>query len=428
MKRFTLLLILFLFTSLVCLETQAQVFKKLEKKVTRKVNEKIDKKVDQKIDESLNEMDGTGKKDREIKSTAPASGEANRSASAQTSPMAGGFSYSSKFDFVPGDKILLYEDFSGDAIGDLPAAWNTNGTAEVVKLNNQQGQWMKMKSGSLFIPDLDKTLPEDYTLEFDLCASGLDRNTSSNALVEVFLSESKALNVNDKNFAGFSIPFCQYIDVSMVARNNVSDDKDAILRSVIKTDLRKDALSKMHVAISANKKRLRVWISENKEIDIPRLMPNYNKIKYIKFFPKGFKDDKENIFITNVRLAEGGQDLRSQLETKGKYSTTGILFHTGSANILPESAGVIREIATVLKANSSMKVRITGHTDSDGEANNNLKLSQQRAASVKDLLVKDFGINGARIITEGKGESAPVADNANALGKAQNRRVDFEKL
>lgn len=434
MKKSIQFLASFLVLTFMSLNTQAQILKKFEKKITQKINNRVDRKVDKKIDEGLDEVEGVGKKSDKIdsKNSNEQSGNAKSNPNANISngsnTESAGFSYTSKFDFIPGDKILLYEDFSGDAIGDLPAAWNTNGSAEVVKMNNYDGKWMMMNPGSIYIPDLDKVLPDDYTLEFDLYASGLDRQTSSGATMSVFLSETKSLNQYDKNFANFTIPFCQYIAVGMVVRNNVSDNKEAIMRSVVKTDLRKDALSKVHVAIGANKKRLRVWINEDKEIDVPRLMPNYAKINYIKFLPNGFKDGKEQIFISNIRLAKGGQDLRSQLETNGKYSTTGILFNTNSATILPESAGVVKEIAAVLKDNSRMKIKITGHTDSDGDNNSNLKLSQQRAMAVKEALARDFNIDASRLVAEGKGESAPVADNGSALGKAQNRRVDFEKI
>lgn len=69
-----------------------------------------------------------------------------------------------------------------------------------------------------------------------------------------------------------------------------------------------------------------------------------------------------------------------------------------------------------------------GHTDSDGDDKSNLDLSKRRAASVKNVLVKDFGVDASRIETDGKGEGAPVAKNDSAVNKALNRRVEFIKL
>ena len=73
-------------------------------------------------------------------------------------------------------------------------------------------------------------------------------------------------------------------------------------------------------------------------------------------------------------------------------------------------------------------MKIVGHTDSDGDEKSNLDLSKRRAASVKNVLSKDFGIAMARMGTDGKGESEPVSPNSTPEGKANNRRVEFIKL
>lgn len=82
----------------------------------------------------------------------------------------------------------------------------------------------------------------------------------------------------------------------------------------------------------------------------------------------------------------------------------------------------------MLKENNSLKVKITGYTDSDGDAGLNLTLSRKRSNAVKDMLSKEFGIEASRMETDGKGASDPVADNKTSAGKAQNRRVEFVKL
>jgi outer membrane protein OmpA-like peptidoglycan-associated protein len=72
-------------------------------------------------------------------------------------------------------------------------------------------------------------------------------------------------------------------------------------------------------------------------------------------------------------------------------------------------------------------VKIVGHTESDGSDADNLSLSKRRAESVKNSLVKDFGIDASRFAIDGKGESQPVDKNTTAEGKANNRRVEFIK-
>ena len=127
-------------------------------------------------------------------------------------------------------------------------------------------------------------------------------------------------------------------------------------------------------------------------------------------------------------MAEGGLDLRRKLISEGQVSTNGILFDSGSANIQPQSMGIIRQISQVLMQETSMNLLIEGHTDSDGSDEANMDLSQRRAEAVKNALVNVYNINAMRLTTAGKGESEPVGDNGTTDGKAQNRRVVFKRV
>jgi OOP family OmpA-OmpF porin len=118
----------------------------------------------------------------------------------------------------------------------------------------------------------------------------------------------------------------------------------------------------------------------------------------------------------------------TNLITEGKFVTHGILFDSGSDRIKAESYGALKDIANVLTENPTVKVKIIGHTDSDGEDANNLELSKKRAAAVKETLSKEFAIDPSRMETDGKGESQPADKNDTPVGKANNRRVEFVKL
>jgi len=120
--------------------------------------------------------------------------------------------------------------------------------------------------------------------------------------------------------------------------------------------------------------------------------------------------------------------MRSKLITEGKLVTRGILFDVNSDKIKPESYGTLKEIAKVLTENSTVRVKIIGHTDSDGSEASNFDLSKKRAESVKNALSSEFGIDAVRMETDGKGETEPVSDNNTPVGKANNRRVEFLKL
>jgi outer membrane protein OmpA-like peptidoglycan-associated protein len=74
---------------------------------------------------------------------------------------------------------------------------------------------------------------------------------------------------------------------------------------------------------------------------------------------------------------------------------------------------------------SSLKVYVVGHTDNAGQFNYNVKLSQERAASVVNALVSRHGINAARLTPFGCGPVSPVASNKTEEGKARNRRVEL---
>ena len=114
--------------------------------------------------------------------------------------------------------------------------------------------------------------------------------------------------------------------------------------------------------------------------------------------------------------------------TDGKWVTHGILFDVNSDRVKAESYGALKEISNVLAESKDVKVQVVGNTDSDGDDAQNLDLSKRRAAAVRDVLVKQFGIDGARLMTDGKGESQPIDKNDTPAGKANNRRVEFVKM
>jgi outer membrane protein OmpA-like peptidoglycan-associated protein len=101
-----------------------------------------------------------------------------------------------------------------------------------------------------------------------------------------------------------------------------------------------------------------------------------------------------------------------------------ILFATDSDKLLDASFPILDEVASVFEQNQRLRVRVEGHTDTDGKEDHNLELSQRRAASVRAYLVGK-GIAEDRLESTGCGQKVPVADNANEDGKAQNRRVEF---
>jgi outer membrane protein OmpA-like peptidoglycan-associated protein len=439
MKTKRIFLILPLLSLLFTLPAEGQILKKLgkraEKAAERTVERRVEKETAEKTDQVLDSILEPGSKGEQNPPgqgapppPPPPSGDTGGNTQGQSgSGVQGGsgektMQVYSKFDFVPGDKLMFYDDFALDFIGDFPSKWNTNGSGEVVTINDSREKWFSVIPGSntFYIPDVP-SLPEEYTIEFDIMATGLDQKTTSSAVLRVILTDDQKFKWG--HYVYVSIPFCQYHPVGFNVRNQRGD-----INNRITGDIRADVLQEPHISLAVNKERLRLWVNEKKYVDIPRIIPMDTPPTTLKFELRYFKDGKERFFIKNLKVAEGGLDLRRKLISEGEVSTNGILFDSGSANILPQSMGIIRQISQVLQQESMMNLMIEGHTDSDGDDAFNMDLSKRRADAVRDALIDVYNVAGSRLQTAGKGESAPVGDNGTADGKAQNRRVVFKRI
>ncbi|MCQ2333379.1 MAG: OmpA family protein [Paludibacteraceae bacterium] len=109
---------------------------------------------------------------------------------------------------------------------------------------------------------------------------------------------------------------------------------------------------------------------------------------------------------------------------KRKIILHDLYFATNSVVILPESEKGLQDLYDLLNENPEVRIRITGHTDSVGSDKDNQKLSEGRANSVRDDMIRR-GIDESRIEAEGKGESEPIDTNDTEEGRAKNRRVEF---
>ena len=138
--------------------------------------------------------------------------------------------------------------------------------------------------------------------------------------------------------------------------------------------------------------------------------------------------------LTIVEKAGMAQDIvgnagvfASGLKTTGHVAVEGIYFETGKSELKPESAQAIAEVAKLLKENAGLKLYVVGHTDNVGALEGNMKLSQDRAQSVVQALVRTHGLEAARLKAYGDGPYAPVASNDSEDGRAKNRRVELVK-
>lgn len=409
---------------------QAQFLKKLKKRAEEAAKETIYRKVEDKTAEktgkamdTILDADKKMKKKKKKKLTKGNNeNQTNNEEEVYEDDENTDIEIYSKFDFVPGDKVIFYDDFSNDYVGDFPSKWNANGSGEIVTVGENAEKWFEIKPGMnvYYMPDL-KNLPEEYTIEFDLLATGLDEQTGSTTVFRTILSDTPGFKLGKYAYAQMSL--CQYDAIGLWVRN----DAEGIMNEVA-ADVREAILNQPHISIAVNKQRFRYWVNEKKVIDIPRLISKENSPVALKFEVIYLKDGKERLFIKNLKVAEGGQNLRRKLIEEGSISTNAILFESGSNILEPQSMGIIRQISQVLQQDNSMNLRIVGHTDADGDATSNLELSVSRAEAVKNVLVSIYGIHSDRLATEGKGEADPIGDNSTSDGKAQNRRVEFIRI
>jgi outer membrane protein OmpA-like peptidoglycan-associated protein len=137
--------------------------------------------------------------------------------------------------------------------------------------------------------------------------------------------------------------------------------------------------------------------------------------------PSGIELNVPSRGIEN-QVVEFIEDTRQPLEPARWFNFDRLLFATNSAVLEPQSQEQLENVAEILKAYPSVRVKIGGYTDSAGDPRANLRLSAERAASVTNELVR-LGVVANRLEAEGYGQEHPVADNSTEAGRARNRRI-----
>jgi len=391
-------------------------------KIKEKVQEKVEENTEEAIDKSTEENSEENTENTEVQNQdeQEQQNQSDQIEEQKETKKGDDLKTFSKFDFVPGEKVIYFDDFSQDAVADFPALWNTNASGEVITTNLFPGNWFKMTGTGWFIPEGLPELPENFTIQFDAVFQCPEEEINGFSLGLILLDG----DYNNPEEGG-AIPGTAGLKLWFNMR---SDEYSNYADGEYKLDGSKEFQINLDeivkVSISAQKQRVRLYFNETKIFDIPKGLPPNHTYNMIQFH----NSNACTPFISNLRFAVGLPDTRNKLLTEGKLVTRGILFDTNSDKIKPESYGTLKDIAAVLKENANVKVKIVGHKDSDGSDAANLDLSKRRALSVKQSLINEFGIDAGRMETDGKGESEPSDKNDTPQGKANNRRVEFIKL
>lgn len=398
---------------------EAQILGKLKNKAAEAAERAVINKTEQKVTKETNKAMDTLLNEKGSK-PAPAQTTSNTPAPAPAGETNAGDAVANthlwfKYNFVPGDEIIFADDLSREENGEFPSRWDLlKGNAENASLNGEAV--IKMDNDTYIAPlmNKEKYLPEVFTLEFD---AYFDKayHTYQNYRILFYPGVAGGAQVA----GGYLYP----LQIRMNGAEIRKVEEGNNTRHYEKYgEITGNIPGWKHIAISYNKRALKVFIDEDRVLNIPNIDIDPSVLS-IQAYTVG---DMTRA-IKNIRIAEGGKKLYDRVVSDGKIVTRGIMFDVNKAILKPESMGVINEIAALMKEHQDLKFSIEGHTDSDGDDSLNLKLSEQRATAVKEALA-NAGIDGSRMQVKGMGESKPVSDNTSPEGKANNRRVEFVKI
>lgn len=366
---------------------------KAKKKVEKKADDKVDKAMDDAIDEAAGDKpSGTKEQSGEGAAATLGGGEGGKP----------GEGVWVNYDFIPGDRVIYFEDFSKTGIGDFPQRLDfKKGNMEVAEWKGQR--WLRASGNAEFEIPLPSALPQRFTLEFDYYGP-----TSSNTIE---IRDGSDLQESNDHLTYFWYRLC-----------GVRNDKGVVAEMEVPARAKEKVA---HCRAMGDGKYLKVYVNETRVANVPQSSFARSNSLPVKIWAT----PDEPLMITNIRIAEGGKTIMyDQLMAEGKVVTQGILFASGSDEIRPESTPTLKEMGTMLKQHSDLRLSIEGHTDDVGDDAMNQTLSEKRAAAVKAYLVANYGIDESRLQTKGFGESKPVAPNDTPEGRQNNRRVELVKL
>ncbi|MES3034297.1 MAG: OmpA family protein [Gemmatimonadota bacterium] len=323
-----------------------------------------------------------------------------QSALPAATPAAGGAPATSdiwaNYDFVPGSRPLYVNDFTGDVVGDFPARlrWG-QGTFEIVE--TQGTRFLRATSGGWFAIPLPERLPERFTVEFLMSASG---------------------GWNQEIYFG---PSSRGV---MQPRVLISQNRSGVAigsEQTLSAPARSYRGAVFPIRVMVDGAHAKVFMGETRVANIPTI--DFGREREIRVFVRA--QQGAPVLIGDVRVMAGGKDLYDAIAADGRVATQGILFATGSDIVKPESRPTLERIAAMLTSHPTLRLTIEGHTDDVGDAGANAALSERRAAAVRSALVSAHGIDGARLAAKGLGATRPVRPNTTSEGRQANRRVEL---
>ncbi len=385
-------------------------------KLKDKAKKELEKKAEKEADKALSGEKSSENTEAESAEAQPAAENGENAPAEDTAARKDDFSLYTKFDFVPGNKVLYYDDLAGEEMAEFPSRWDLHeGVFEIARLGDSP--WIMASTNGTIGPKLNLSeLPDRYTIEYEF----VNRNEMPHNLY--FTTELQFLDSTGEKSAALNLTFNDrayfYLRDAQGGFPNVADIS-------LSRPFAKD-IHNIRVMVTA--KSIKMYVDEQRVVNSPR--PDYFNPSSLRVQFHASDDDwiKQKMFIRNFRLAEGGKTMKEQLDETGKIITHGIYFDSGSDIIKGESYKTLADIGQLLTDSPALRVSIEGHTDSDGADDANQDLSKRRAEAVRTWLITTYKVDSGRLESNGWGEAKPVDTNDSAEGKANNRRVELVKL
>lgn len=303
------------------------------------------------------------------------------------------------WDFIPGERTLLLDDFSDIPKGAAPPHWKVRGGS--VRLDTAGRLSANVKSQ--LTPNVARW-PKSFTIETEFVPTKVDNG--------------------DLNWWFEQAPGDWLVRLQLT----LDATQECAVELIADASLGKHTCAYKEgkpnqLTLWFEEGRVRVYLNGERLIDVNQVDLSKMKYGFLELDPS----EGGAFALARVRIAESAPDFSQTISASGRYVTHGILFDTGSDRIRQESAPVIQSIAKGLETNPSLKLLIEGHTDSVGNAAANLDLSRRRAEAVKGVLVAQFKIDAGRLSANGLGATKPIDSNDTPQGRAQNRRVELVK-
>ena len=393
-----------------------KVGKKAVNTAKQKVENRAAKKAGEATDKALDGLEGKDNQKTDTEETVEGTNKKGASDNQKSEKLTA----TSNYDFVAGDKVLLYEDFSQDAVGDFPALWTTNKSGEINTLSIAPGNWLNLNAteGNWWLLKPIE-FPKNFIVEFDVVPK---KGAPRYAAAVTIYGENSYKEMSDPYNGSTGL----IINIAKTdwESHGIKAGNPKVTGSSTINPVEEEKVN--HVIIWVQNRRVRIYHKGEKVLDMPTNL--YEGSKFTRFGFMLYRGASSASYVSNIKITTASPDTRSKLLTEGKLVTYGIYFDVNKDVVKAESFGTMKSIADVLKENPDVRIKIVGHTDSDGENAKNLDLSQRRAKSVMNELVKVFGIDASRMETDGMGETKPIAPNDTPSNKALNRRVEFVKL